>query len=62
VEALAATLDGVLRLDTGARETLAERAIANVRANFTKEQMCAKTLEVYSEVLTEAAARAYGRS
>jgi glycosyltransferase involved in cell wall biosynthesis len=62
VDALAATLDAVLRLDASAREHIAERAMANVRANFTKEQMCAKTLEIYSELLTEASARAYGRS
>ena len=35
---------------------LAKRAIVNVRANFTKELMCAKTLEVYGEVLRDAAA------
>ena len=62
VGSLAATLDRVLRLGTAARERLAQRAMANVRANFTKEQMCTKTLDVYSEMLTEAAARAYGRS
>jgi glycosyltransferase involved in cell wall biosynthesis len=61
-DSLARTLDVVLRLETGERENLAERAISNVRANFTKELMCAKTLEVYSEVLTEASARAYGRT
>jgi len=60
--ALAGTLDGVLRLGPSAREHIAERAMANVRANFTKELMCARTLEIYSEVLTEASARAYGRS
>jgi len=62
IDALAGTLDGVLRLGPSAREHIAERAMANVRANFTKEQMCARTLEIYSEVLTEASARAYGRS
>lgn len=61
-ESLAATLDAVLRLETQERENLAERAIANVRANFTKDLMCAKTLDVYSEVLTEASAKAYARA
>ena len=58
---LAMALEAALRLDTGERETLAERAIENVRANFTKDQMCARTLEVYSELLTEAAARSQRR-
>ena len=61
-DSLARALEVVLGLETGARENLAERAISNVRSNFTKELMCAKTLEVYSEVLTEASAKAYGRT
>lgn len=61
-DSLARTLESVLMLDTGERENLAERAISNVRANFTKELMCAKTLELYSEVLTEASAKAYART
>lgn len=59
---LAAALDLAMDLDPDARERLAKRAIVNVRANFTKELMCAKTLEVYGEVLRDAAAaRARGR-
>jgi glycosyltransferase involved in cell wall biosynthesis len=53
---LAAALDRAMDLDADAREALAKRAIVNVRANFTKELMCAKTLEVYGEVLRDAAA------
>jgi glycosyltransferase involved in cell wall biosynthesis len=53
---LAAALDRAMGLDADAREALAKRAIVNVRANFTKELMCAKTLEVYGEVLRDAAA------
>ncbi|MEM8827163.1 MAG: glycosyltransferase family 4 protein, partial [Pseudomonadota bacterium] len=58
---LAMALEAALSLDTGERETLAERAIENVQANFTKDQMCARTLDVYSELLTEAAARSQRR-
>jgi len=50
-EALAGAIDRVLRLKPEARQALADRAIANVRENFSKDSMCAKTLEVYNEVL-----------
>ena len=30
---------------------LAERAVDNVRRNFSKDTMCARTLDVYNEVL-----------
>ena len=33
--------------------TLAQRGIAHVRANFSRELMCARTLEVYRELLAE---------
>jgi glycosyltransferase involved in cell wall biosynthesis len=55
-ESLAVALETAMRLESDAREALAKRAIGNVRANFTKELMCAKTLEVYGEVLRDAAA------
>ena len=50
-DALAAAIDKVLQLDSAQRAALAGKAIANVRDNFSKAQMCAKTLEVYDEVL-----------
>ena len=50
-EDLAAKLDQVLTLDTAARERLAAEAIDNIQANFSKAEMCAKTLRVYEEVL-----------
>ncbi|MPY72797.1 MAG: glycosyltransferase [Alphaproteobacteria bacterium] len=56
VDSLATALDRAMRLQADQREQLAQRAIANVRANFTKELMCARTLEVYGEVLRDAAA------
>ena len=49
--ALASMLKHVLSLDTPFREELALRAISNVRANFSLAQMCAKTVDVYHEVL-----------
>ena len=55
VGSLAAALDRAMSLKVHERELLAKRAVVNVRANFTKELMCAKTLEVYGEVLREAA-------
>ena len=51
VEALAAAIDRVLELDEETRGALAIRAIANVHENFSKASMCAKTLDVYDEVL-----------
>jgi glycosyltransferase involved in cell wall biosynthesis len=48
---LAAALDLALKLDTDRREELARHATANVRARFTRANMCAATLDVYEEVL-----------
>jgi len=51
IEALAEAIEYVLALDEGARKALAQKAVENVRRNFSKAAMCAKTLEVYDEVL-----------
>jgi glycosyltransferase involved in cell wall biosynthesis len=51
--ALAEALQHALSLPLEARKQLAEKAIAHVRARYTKEQMCAATLQVYEEVLSE---------
>ncbi len=56
-KALAAALDEVLGLSAGARAILAERAIAHVRAAFSKPVMCARTLDVYRELLPDPARR-----
>ncbi len=48
---LAAAIDAALSLDGPQRRAIAERAIAFVRTNFNKQLMCARTLEVYREVL-----------
>ena len=51
VDALAEALARVLELKEPARRILSDKAIANVRDNFSRESMCAKTLDVYNEVL-----------
>ncbi|MDP6572136.1 MAG: glycosyltransferase family 4 protein [Rhodospirillales bacterium] len=50
-DALAAAIERVLGLSAAQRSRLAEKSLANVRGNFTKDAMCAKTLDVYNEVL-----------
>ena len=52
---LASALDLALELDTGEREARARTAIAYVREKFTRTGMCEATLDVYREVLAEAA-------
>jgi len=50
--AMAAALEKGLALTAGQRTEMAARAIAHIRKEFTKEAMCAKTLEVYNEVIS----------
>lgn len=50
-KALAAAIGAALSLGANEREALATRAIAHVRAHFTRERMCARTIAVYEEVL-----------
>lgn len=52
-EALAKALDRFLTLEAEERETMARRAMEHVRASFTKETMCSRTLAVYDEVLSQ---------
>ena len=49
--ALAEALRAALSLDNDQREQWAARAIAHVRANYTKDLMCERTLAVYAELL-----------
>ncbi len=51
--ALAAALREALAMDRWARESLAARAIRHIRADYTKELMCARTLALYQELLAE---------
>ena len=53
-DALANALRQVLALDAQARKTWARRAIARAQKLFTKQTMCAATLDVYRELLEEA--------
>ena len=50
-EAMAEGIRAALALDAAGRERLAARAVAHVRENFSRYQMCARTLTVYSELL-----------
>ena len=49
--ALAAAIGAALSLGPGERSLLAKRAISHITANFTHEAMCARTIEVYEELL-----------
>jgi glycosyltransferase involved in cell wall biosynthesis len=49
--ALAAAIGKALSLGTEERQRLARRTIAHVAAHFTRETMCARTIEVYEELL-----------
>jgi glycosyltransferase involved in cell wall biosynthesis len=51
VAALAAAIDDALRLGPAAREALARRARAHIAGGFTREMMCARTIDVYEELL-----------
>jgi glycosyltransferase involved in cell wall biosynthesis len=54
--ALAAAIDEALALDDEARAAFAARARAQVEAGYTREIMCARTIEVYEELLFPEAA------
>jgi glycosyltransferase involved in cell wall biosynthesis len=49
--ALGTAIDEALSLGTEERQRLARRTIAHVAAHFTREAMCARTIEVYAELL-----------
>lgn len=51
--ALATGLKTALDLDGAARARLSGQAIAHVRRHFSRYQMCARTLAVYTEILAE---------
>jgi glycosyltransferase involved in cell wall biosynthesis len=54
--ALAAAIDQALALDQEARAAFGRRARAQVAAGYTREIMCARTIEVYEELLFPQAA------
>jgi len=49
--ALAAAVGEALSLSEGERSRLARHTVAHVAAQFTREAMCARTIEVYEELL-----------
>jgi glycosyltransferase involved in cell wall biosynthesis len=49
--ALAMAIDQALSLGTEERQQLGRRAMAHIATNFTREAMCARTIEVYEELL-----------
>ena len=49
--ALAEAIGAALSLTPADRWRLSQRAIAHIAAHFTREQMCAKTIAVYEELL-----------
>jgi len=49
--ALAAAMDRVLTMDAAERDAMAAAAKEHVRANFTRELMCSRTIAVYGELL-----------
>jgi glycosyltransferase involved in cell wall biosynthesis len=49
--ALAAAIAATLGLDAGERAAFAHRARAHVAAGYTREAMCARTIDVYEELL-----------
>ena len=54
--ALAAAIDQALALDQDERAAFGRRARAQVAAGYTREIMCARTIEVYEELLFPQAA------
>lgn len=50
-QALAEAIDWALDLPAEERKKISAAAIKNVRDNFTKQQMCDKTIAVYNELL-----------
>jgi glycosyltransferase involved in cell wall biosynthesis len=56
--ALAAAIGEALNLTSSERDALGQRAVAHIAANFTREAMCARTIDVYEELLFPATAKA----
>ncbi len=61
-QALAEALRKALSLTPEARAQLHDEAIARVRAEFSKDQMCARTLAIYREVLRAGAGQRAART
>ncbi len=59
--ALAQALDAALSMTPADRQRMARTAAANIRRNFSKQVMTARTLEVYAELVRECGAGALQR-
>ncbi|MCY4393785.1 MAG: glycosyltransferase family 4 protein [Rhodospirillaceae bacterium] len=59
-EALAQALDAALSMTPSDRQRMARTAVTNIRRNFSKEVMTARTLDVYAELVRERSAAAAG--
>jgi glycosyltransferase involved in cell wall biosynthesis len=57
--ALAAVIGKVLALDTAARTVFGRQARAHVASGFTREAMCARTIDLYEELLFPEPAAAF---
>lgn len=57
VDSLAQALSEGLSMDEKRRGIMAANAVAHIRKNFSKAQMCEKTLDVYNEILSEWASK-----
>ena len=55
--ALAGAIERALDIDPSRRQRMAEAAVANVKSHYTKELMCARTLEIYREIASTGARR-----
>lgn len=51
--AMATALDEALAMNQPERDALAVRAVAHVKANYTKELMCRRTLDLYRDLLAQ---------
>ncbi|PJK28035.1 glycosyltransferase family 4 protein [Minwuia thermotolerans] len=51
--AMATALDEALAMNQPERDALAARAVAHVKANYTKELMCRRTLDLYRDLLAQ---------
>jgi glycosyltransferase involved in cell wall biosynthesis len=49
--ALAETIREVLSLDGGERAAFARRAMSHIASSYTRDMMCARTIDVYEELL-----------
>ena len=48
---LAEKLDAALDMSDADKQTMTQKAVQSVRTDFSKEAMCAKTLDLYREII-----------